>query len=60
VVLSGLWLSVALTMIALWQVDWIAGLLFVPYLTWVSVAACLNHSVMRLNPSADIAAKTTG
>ena len=25
VVLSGLWLSVALTMVALWQVDWIAG-----------------------------------
>ncbi len=60
VVLSGLWLSVALTMVALWQVDWIAGLLFVPYLTWVSVAACLNYSVMRLNPSEDAASGTTG
>src|SRR6056297_3514658 len=59
-VLSGLWASVALTMVALWQVDWIAGLLFVPYLTWVSVAACLNYSVLRLNPAEDAAAKTPG
>ena len=52
-VLSGLWGSVALTMLALWQVDWIAGVLFVPYLAWVSVAACLNYSVWKLNPDAD-------
>ena len=49
IVLSALWLSVAATMLALWQVDWIAGLLFVPYLGWVSVAAALNLSVLRLN-----------
>ena len=48
-VLSALWLSVAATLVALWQVDWIAGLLFVPYLCWVSVAAALNLSVLRLN-----------
>jgi tryptophan-rich sensory protein len=51
IVLSALWLSVAATLVALWQVDWIAGLLFVPYLTWVSVAAALNLSVLRLNPA---------
>jgi len=50
-VLSALWLSVAATLVALWQVDWIAGVLFVPYLTWVSVAAALNLSVLRLNPA---------
>lgn len=50
VVLSGLWVSVALTLVALWQVDWIAGLLFVPYLVWVTIAGALNFSVMRLNP----------
>ena len=50
-VLSALWLSVAATLVALWQVDWIAGVLFVPYLTWVSVAAALNLSVRRLNPA---------
>ncbi|WP_338548739.1 tryptophan-rich sensory protein TspO [Roseovarius phycicola] len=52
VVLIGLWLSVFFGMIALWQVDWIAGLLFVPYLAWVSTAGALNYSVMRLNPEA--------
>lgn len=50
VVLAGLWLSVFCGMIALWQVDWLAGLLFMPYLAWVSVAGALNLSVMRLNP----------
>lgn len=49
-VLGALWLSVALTMLALWQVDWIAGLLFAPYLLWVTIAAALNGSVWRRNP----------
>ncbi|MFB9151384.1 tryptophan-rich sensory protein TspO [Roseovarius ramblicola] len=48
-VLGLLWLSVAATLVALWQVDMIAGVLFVPYLVWVSVAAALNLSVLRLN-----------
>ncbi|MFP7672401.1 TspO/MBR family protein [Marivita sp. S0852] len=52
IVLSLLWLSVAATLWALWQVDWIAGLMFVPYLIWVSIAAALNWSVWRLNPKA--------
>ncbi|MFC3614259.1 TspO/MBR family protein [Lutimaribacter marinistellae] len=50
VVLSALWLSVAATLIALWQIDFIAGLMFVPYLIWVSVAWALNFTVMRMNP----------
>ncbi len=50
VVLAGLWIAVFCGMIALWQVDWLAGLMFVPYLAWVSVAGALNLSVMRLNP----------
>ncbi|WP_292290764.1 TspO/MBR family protein [Marivita sp.] len=50
VVLSGLWLSVAATIWALLQVDLIAGLLFVPYLIWVTIAGALNGSVWRLNP----------
>jgi len=53
IVLSGLWAAVAATMVALWQVDWIAGALFVPYLCWVSVAGALNYSVLRLNPDAE-------
>lgn len=49
-VLSLLWASVAVTMLALWQVDGIAGLLFAPYLLWVTIAGALNLSVWRLNP----------
>jgi tryptophan-rich sensory protein len=49
-VLGALWLSVAATLVALWQVDMWAGLLFVPYLVWVSVAGALNLAVIRLNP----------
>ncbi len=51
-VLAMLWLSVAACAVALWQVDPVSGLLFVPYLAWVSVAAALNYSVLRLNPDA--------
>ncbi len=49
-VLCALWLSVALTMVALFQVDRIAGLLFAPYLLWVTIAGALNASVWKLNP----------
>ena len=47
-----LWLSVVGCTIALFQLDTIAGLLFLPYVVWVSVAAALNYSVMQLNPGA--------
>ncbi|MEM7599170.1 MAG: TspO/MBR family protein [Pseudomonadota bacterium] len=50
VVLGALWLAVAATLIALWSVDTLAGLMFVPYLIWVTVAGALNLSVIRLNP----------
>lgn len=50
VVLSALWLSVLATTWALWTVDWIAGVLFIPYLIWVTIAGALNASVWRLNP----------
>lgn len=51
-VLSLLWASVFVTMLALWVTDWIAGLLFLPYLVWVTIAGALNLSVWRLNPQA--------
>ncbi len=51
VVLTALWAAVAATMVALWQVDLVAGLLFVPYLVWVTTAWALNFSVLRLNPA---------
>jgi tryptophan-rich sensory protein len=45
-----LWVAVFLTLLAMWQVDWIAGALFVPYLIWVTIATALNAEVWRLNP----------
>lgn len=51
VAMAGLWLTVAATTWAFWQLDTLAGLLFVPYLLWVSIAAALNLSVIRLNPA---------
>lgn len=49
-VLGALWLAVAATMVASFQVDAWAGAMFVPYLVWVTVALALNLSVVRLNP----------
>lgn len=53
IVLAALWGAVFATLLAFWQVDRIAGLLFVPYLVWVTVAGALNWSVWRLNPGVD-------
>ena len=50
VVLILLWFAVAATLVTLWQVDWVAGAMFIPYLVWVSVAGALNLAVVRLNP----------
>lgn len=49
-ILALLWVAVASCMVALWQVDRIAGLLFAPYLLWVTIAGALNAAVWRLNP----------
>lgn len=49
VIICLLWVAVAATMIAFWRIDGLAGLLFAPYLLWVSIAAALNASVLRLN-----------
>ena len=50
IVMAGLWLSVAATLVAFWQLDTVAGALFVPYLAWVTIAGALNLSVLRRNP----------
>ena len=44
-----LWLSIAGLIAFAWPLSRWAGLLLVPYLAWVSVAALLNLAVVRLN-----------
>jgi len=51
VVIGLLWLAVVATCIAFWGHDRIAGLLFLPYVAWVTIAGALNWSVWRRNPA---------
>jgi translocator protein len=51
VVVSMLWVAVAVTLLAFARIDIIAGLLFAPYLLWVTIATALNASVLRRNPA---------
>ncbi len=45
-----LWLAIVGTIIAFWPINALAGWLMVPYLAWVSFAAFLNLTILRLNP----------
>ncbi|MET0259122.1 MAG: TspO/MBR family protein [Methylobacterium sp.] len=42
-------MTVAATILAFWPIDRTAGLLLVPYLAWLGIAAALNLSVWRRN-----------
>ena len=44
-----LWLSIVAMMVALAPISWVASLLLVPYLAWVSFATFLNLTIVRLN-----------
>lgn len=44
-----LWSAILVTMILFWRVRSTAGVLFVPYLLWVSFASVLNLTLWRLN-----------
>lgn len=50
VVLCLLWVAVAATLVAFWQIDALAGWVLAPYLLWVTIAGALNASVYRRNP----------
>lgn len=56
-VIGGLWLFVALTTVSFWALDPWAGMLFTPYLLWVTIAGALNLAVWRMNPGAGAAAR---
>ena len=55
-----LWIAVAVNALMFYPIDAIAGLLMIPYLMWVTAAACLNFSVWRRNPGAFRAAAEAG
>ena len=44
-----LWGAILSTLIRFWQINKLAGKLFIPYLLWVSFAAYLNFGVMLAN-----------
>lgn len=44
-----LWLAILATLRAFWGVDRVAGVLFVPYLLWVTFAGALNYVIWQLN-----------
>jgi benzodiazapine receptor len=46
-----LWGMILLTLLAFWRVNATAGVLFLPYLAWVSFAAVLNYTIWQLNKS---------
>jgi tryptophan-rich sensory protein len=53
-----LWLSIVVLMIALHPISPLASLLLTPYLLWVSFAAFLNFTIVRLNaPFAGVRAR---
>jgi benzodiazapine receptor len=50
VIIVAMWAFIAATTVAFWRIDRPAGLLFVPYLAWVSFATVLNGMIVALNP----------
>ncbi len=55
VVIGILWIAVLATLWQFLQLDLIAGLLFVPYLLWVTIAFALNAAVWQMNRGRSIA-----
>jgi translocator protein len=50
-VIAALWVAIVATTFSFFRVRKAAGLLFAPYLAWVTFAAFLNFTLWRLNPS---------
>ncbi|MHC8320927.1 tryptophan-rich sensory protein TspO [Pseudomonas sp. GB2N2] len=49
VILSLLWVVVAVMVVMALQLDTVTGLILLPYLLWLCVAAALNFSILRNN-----------
>lgn len=49
VVIAALWLAILATVITFLRVSLGAGLLLIPYISWVSFAAALNWSIYTMN-----------
>jgi tryptophan-rich sensory protein len=49
VVIALLWVLILITIIKFWPKNRTAALLLIPYIVWVSIAACLNYYIWRLN-----------
>lgn len=50
-IMAGLWIAVFGCTVTHFQLDTWAGIAFLPYLLWVTVAAALNIAMVRLNPN---------
>jgi translocator protein len=44
-----LWLAILATSVAFWKVSKLAGVLMIPYLSWVTVAGVLNALIWKMN-----------
>ena len=49
VVIGALWVVLALCIVVFLRIDLIAGLLMIPYLVWITIAAGLNWRIWRDN-----------
>lgn len=49
IIIALLWLVVAAMVLMALRLDVISGLLLLPYLAWLCVAAALNYSILRKN-----------
>jgi tryptophan-rich sensory protein len=49
-IMACLWIAVLGCLVTHFQIDFWAGMAFVPYMVWVTVAAALNFKVVQLNP----------
>lgn len=50
IVIGCLWVAVFGATVTHFQLDFWAGVAFLPYLAWVTVATALNLSILQLNP----------